>query len=89
MGRHIRLRSNFFPLKIPDELQYMFHYDVEITPSGRSNRSVIDGVIEKFKDKFGKNRPAFDGKKNLYCCVELPSVGKGVSLGSLLIASIM
>ena len=58
---------------IPDSLRVIYHYDVEITPESRSvNRQVIDEVIKKHQDKFGGCRPAFDGRKNLFCKRELP-----------------
>lgn len=66
-GRPIQLYANHFALKIPEGTIY--HYDVEITPSKcpRSlNREVMEAVVKKYAAKLGRQRPVFDGKKNLY-----------------------
>ncbi|XP_054978744.1 protein argonaute-2-like [Sorex araneus] len=52
------------------------HYVVDIMPDkfpGRINREVIRYLAELFKTQiFGDQKPAFDGKKNLYTVMPLP-----------------
>ena len=78
VGRPIRLRTNLFRLNISPELSDLYHYDVEITPNKcprTVKRDVVNEIIRKYKDTtFQGHQPAFDGEKNLYSRIKLPSV---------------
>ncbi|XP_068702995.1 protein argonaute-2-like isoform X3 [Montipora foliosa] len=83
VGRPIRLRANFFRLNISSQLSDLYHYDVEITPNkcpASVKRDVVNEIIRKYKDTFQGHHPAFDGKKNLYSRIKLPSVELSVKL---------
>ena len=79
-GRPIKLRANFFPLRISPKLTDLYHYDVEITPNKcpkAVKRDVVREIVRKYKDStFQGHAPAFDGEKNLYSRIKLP-VGNG------------
>ena len=80
IGRPIKLRANFFPLRISSKLTDLYHYDVEITPNTHDKkvkRNVVREIVRKYKDStFEGHAPAFDGEKNLYSRINLP-VGNG------------
>ena len=60
----------------------MYHYDVEIEPNKcpqRVNHQIVDALFKKYgRERLGGGRPAFDGKKNIYSCKELPVGDDGV-----------
>ena len=83
-GRRIRLHANHFALEIPTG--YIYHYDVEITPSrcpSYLNRQVMQAVEKKYGSSLGHQLPVFDGKKNLYSRNKLPMDRVSSSWGSL------
>ena len=77
VGRPIKLRTNFFRLNISPKLTDLYHYDVEITPNKcpkAVKRDVVREVVRKYKEStFQGHEPAFDGEKNLYSRIKLPS----------------
>ena len=80
VGRPIKLRANFFPLRISSKLTDLYHYDIEITPNKcpkAVKRDVVREIVRQYKDStFKGHAPAFDGEKNLYSRIKLP-VGNG------------
>ena len=77
VGRPIKLRANFFRLNISPKMTDLYHYDVEITPDKcpkAVKRDVVREIVRKYKDStFKGHAPAFDGERNLYSRIELPS----------------
>lgn len=72
-GRKIVLRSNFFELKFKDNVIYQ--YDISIEPSkcpSSLNRTIIENLIRSYEQIFKKDKPVYDGKKNLYTINPLP-----------------
>lgn len=78
-GRPIPLKVNLFPVRFPRG--ELYHYDVTITPNcpKRICRVVFEALMKKYaKDFIGRQRPVFDGSKNMYCRQELPIPEKEV-----------
>ena len=77
VGRPIKLRANFFRMNIPPRLSDLYHYDVEITPNKCPRivkRDVVNQIVMKYRSTvFQGHDPAFDGEKNLYSSIKLPS----------------
>ncbi|CDW54120.1 Argonaute 1 isoform B [Trichuris trichiura] len=73
-GDQIMLKANHFQVRIPSGI--LHHYEVLIQPDKcprRVNREIIDTMVQAYQQKvFNKNRPVFDGKKNLYSKEPLP-----------------
>jgi len=72
-GRPIMLRANHFKISMRHDL--VDHYDVKIQPENcpkKTNREIIDIVINKYNELFGDLRPVFDGRKNLFTKDPLP-----------------
>eukprot|EP00795_Rhopilema_esculentum_P001647 gene1647-16114_t len=78
VGRPIKLRANFLPMKIPTYGD-IYHYDVSIVPE--ASRDINRAVIKKLEDNYGKvfngEKPVFDGKKNIYTKKRLPIENNG------------
>ena len=72
-GRPIRLRTNFFKVKIPSNMT-LFHYDVEIQPKipRKLKRKVMQEAIRQNSKLFSGQLPVFDGEKTMYCHKKLP-----------------
>eukprot|EP00794_Sanderia_malayensis_P018557 gene18557-20424_t len=73
MGRQIQLKANMIRLKIP-EYGDIYHYDVVIVPDkcpSKTNQIVIKAMVDAYQTLF-KDRPVFDGKKNLFSKQPLP-----------------
>ena len=77
VGRPIKLRANFFRMNISPRLADLYHYDVEITPDRCPRivrRDVVNAIVMKYRSTvFQGHVPAFDGEKNLYSRIKLPS----------------
>ena len=77
VGRPIKLRANFFRMNISPRLSDLYHYDVEITPNKcprTVKRDVVNQIVMKYRSTvFQGHDPAFDGEKNLYSSIKLPS----------------
>ena len=77
VGRPIKLRANFFRMNISPRLSDLYHYDVEITPNKCPrivNRDAVNQIVMKYGSTvFQGHEPAFDGEKNLYSRIKLPS----------------
>ena len=77
VGRPIKLRANFFRMNMSPRLSDLYHYDVEITPKKCPrivNRDVVNQIVMKYRSTvFQGHEPAFDGEKNLYSRIKLPS----------------
>ena len=77
VGRSIKLRANFFRMDISPRLSDLYHYDVEITPDRcprMVKRDVVNEIVMKYRSTvFQGHVPAFDGEKNLYSRIKLPS----------------
>ncbi|XP_020617491.1 protein argonaute-2-like isoform X2 [Orbicella faveolata] len=87
VGRPIRLRANFFRLNISPQLSDLYRYDVEITAHRlykcpqTVKRDVVNEIIRRYKDTtFQGHHPAFDGMRNLYSRIKLPSAELSVKL---------
>ena len=78
VGRPIKLRANFFRMNISPRLSDLYHYDVEITPDRcprMVRRDVVNEIVMKYRSTvFQGHVPAFDGEKNLYSRIKLPSL---------------
>ena len=77
VGRPIKLRANFFRMNMSPRLSDLYHYHVEITPKKCPrivNRDVVNQIVMKYRSTvFQGHEPAFDGEKNLYSRIKLPS----------------
>ena len=77
VGRPIKLRANFFRMNISPRLSDLYHYDVEITPNKcprMVKRDVVNQIVMKYRSTvFQGHDPAFDGERNLYSSIKLPS----------------
>lgn len=77
VGRPIKLRANFFRMNMSPRLSDLYHYDVEITPDRcprMVKRDVVNEIVMKYRSTvFQGHVPAFDGEKNLYSTIKLPS----------------
>ena len=77
VGRPIKLRANFFRMNISPRLSDLYHYDVEITPNKCPRivkRDVVNQIVMKYRSTvFQGHDPAFDGERNLYSSIKLPS----------------
>lgn len=69
-GQRIPLRANFFPIKIPDT--DIHHYDVTIHDGKNAdkcpkalNRQIIEEMVNQYIKVF-RDRPVYDGTKNIY-----------------------
>ncbi|EDO38583.1 predicted protein, partial [Nematostella vectensis] len=83
-GRKIKLRANFFQVTLPN-VDFLYHYDLEISPEKAPVsvcRDVVDAAIKhgEFKGVFNGCKPAFDGRRNLYCREPLPLKSEEASL---------
>ena len=77
VGRPIKLRANFFRTSISPRLSVLYHYDVEITPSKCPHvvrRDVVNQIVMKYRSTVLEGHdPAFDGEKNLYSRIKIPT----------------
>ena len=77
VGRPIKLRANFFRTSISPRLSVLYHYDVEITPSKCPHvvrRDVVNQIVMKYRSTLLEGHdPAFDGEKNLYSRIKIPT----------------
>ena len=77
VGRPIKLRANFFRMNMSPRLSDLYHYDVEIEPNKcpkMVKRDVVNEIVMKYHSTvFQGHEPAFDGEKNLYSSIKLPS----------------
>ena len=72
-GQPIQLKVNLFPVRFPRG--ELYHYDITIAPKcpKRINRVVFEALMEKYaRDIIGRQKPVFDGSKNMYCRQQLP-----------------
>jgi eukaryotic translation initiation factor 2C len=79
---HIRtatLRVNHFPVKFNPETIIM-HYDVNVKPEGgrpvkisKSSLSIIRNKLSSDDDRFPLARTAYDGEKNIFSAISLPT----------------
>jgi len=85
VGCPIRLRANFFRLNVSPQLSDLYRHDVEITARRlymhkcpqAVKRDVVNEIIRRYKyTAFQGRQPAFDGMRNLYSRIKLPSVSK-------------
>ncbi|XP_064383428.1 protein argonaute-2-like [Halichondria panicea] len=73
LGRPIILKANHFKVQIPSCVLY--HYDISIIPEKcprRVNREIVETLVQVHGEYFGRQKPVFDGRKNLYCRRPLP-----------------
>lgn len=79
-GRKIQLRANFLPTRVPTHGD-IYHYDVVILPECPRvvNHKVIRKLTVEYEKVFKKDKPVFDGKKNIYSRDPLPIKNDGVS----------
>ncbi len=71
-GDPIPLKVNLFPVRFPRG--EIYHYDVTITPTcpKKINRVVFEGLMKKYAgEHIGRQKPVFDGSKNMYCRQQL------------------
>lgn len=53
----------------------LHHYDISIIPEKcprRVNREIVETLVQVHGEYFGRQKPVFDGRKNLYCKKPLP-----------------
>ena len=64
-------------MNMSPRLSDLYHYDVEITPNKCPRivkRDVVNQIVMKYGSTvFQGHEPAFDGEKNLYSRIKLPS----------------
>ncbi|CAG8508402.1 5106_t:CDS:10 [Ambispora leptoticha] len=74
VGKPARVRANFYPVEMLPSLN-IHHYDVSITPDifPKINRLVYDTFVRIHGAVvFGKIKPVYDGRKNLFATNKLP-----------------
>ena len=85
-GRQIQLRANFLRTRVPMHGD-IYHYDVSILPECPRvvNHKVIRKLTVEYEKVFKKDKPVFDGKKNIYSRDSLPIKNDGVSSFDILL----
>ncbi|KAK4336897.1 hypothetical protein RND71_043462 [Anisodus tanguticus] len=72
-GKVITLRANHFHITMPRGCLY--HYDIAISPDKcprKINREIIETMVVAYSKIFPKQKPVFDGRKNMYTKEDLP-----------------
>ncbi|XP_075213129.1 protein argonaute-1 isoform X8 [Lycorma delicatula] len=72
-GRPIVLRANHFQITMPRG--FVHHYEINIQPDKcprKVNREIIETMVTAYGKIFGKLKPVFDGRNNLYTRDPLP-----------------
>lgn len=76
VGKPIVLHANHFKISTPKG--YIYHYYIDIQPDRcprKVNREIIKAMVQAYSKIFGKLKPVFDGRNNLYTKDPLP-IGK-------------
>ncbi|XAR49048.1 hypothetical protein NMG60_11032078 [Bertholletia excelsa] len=82
LGARCVVKANHFFAELPNK--DLNHYDVTITPEVASkvvNRTIMAELVRLYRESdLGKRLPAYDGRKSLYTCGELPFSWKEFSI---------